>query len=69
MTTLFERLGGEGAIDAAVDLLYQKILSDGRINDFFRGVDMDTVRRGGRDGAPVSWLSPSANGNSREFLG
>ncbi len=43
--TLYERLGGEAAIDAAVDLLYQKILSDGRINDFFQGVDMDTVRR------------------------
>ncbi len=40
--TLYERLGGEGAIDAAVDLLYQKVLSDGRINDFFRGVDIDS---------------------------
>ena len=44
MTSLYDRLGGEGAIDAAVDLLYQNILKDERINDFFRGVNMETQR-------------------------
>jgi len=39
--TLFNRLGGEGAVDAAVDIFYRKVLSDDRISDFFEDVDMD----------------------------
>lgn len=41
MSTLFEQLGGEGAVDAAVDLFYRRVLSDDRISRFFEGVDMD----------------------------
>ncbi|MBM3941594.1 MAG: group 1 truncated hemoglobin [SAR202 cluster bacterium] len=40
MASLYERLGGEPAINAAVDLFYQKVLADDRINHFFRGVNM-----------------------------
>jgi len=40
MISLFERLGGEAAIDAAVDLFYRKVLEDDRIKHFFAGVDM-----------------------------
>lgn len=40
MTTLFERLGGEAAVDAAVDKFYDKVLADDRINHFFEGMDM-----------------------------
>ena len=39
--TLFEQLGGEGAVNAAVDIFYRKVLMDDRINRFFEGVDMD----------------------------
>ena len=39
--TLFEQLGGEGAVNAAVDIFYRKVLADQRINRFFDGVDMD----------------------------
>ena len=39
--TLFEQLGGEGAVNAAVDIFYRKVLMDDRINCFFEGVDMD----------------------------
>jgi hemoglobin len=39
--TLFEKIGGEGAVDAAVDIFYRKVLADDRINKFFEGVDMD----------------------------
>ena len=42
MTSLYERIGGEAAVDAAVDIFYRKVLSDDRVNDFFDGVDMDT---------------------------
>ena len=38
---LFDRLGGEGAVNAAVDIFYRKVLADDRINRFFEGVDMD----------------------------
>ena len=41
MTTLYERLGGQGALDAFVPLFYEKVLADDRINQFFRGIDMD----------------------------
>lgn len=40
MTTLYERLGGEPAVDAAVDIFYEKVLADERISDFFAGLDM-----------------------------
>ena len=41
MSTLFEQLGGEAAVDAAVDIFYRKVLADDRINSFFEGVDME----------------------------
>ncbi len=41
MATLYERLGGEGAVNAAVDIFYRKVLSDDRINEYFEDVDMD----------------------------
>lgn len=41
MASLYERLGGEAAVDAAVDIFYRKVLSDDRVNKFFDGVDMD----------------------------
>ncbi len=40
MTSLYEQLGGEAAIDAAVDLFYVKVLADNRIKHFFAGTDM-----------------------------
>ena len=42
--SLYEQLGGAAAIDAAVDLFYQKVLADSRVNGFFQGVDMNRQR-------------------------
>lgn len=39
--SVYEKLGGEAAMDAAVDIFYRKVLSDDRISRFFEGVDMD----------------------------
>ncbi|RLA18151.1 MAG: group 1 truncated hemoglobin [Gammaproteobacteria bacterium] len=39
--TLYEKLGGEAAVDAAVDIFYRKVLADDRINKFFDDVDME----------------------------
>ncbi|CAK8711910.1 Group 1 truncated hemoglobin [Candidatus Electrothrix laxa] len=42
--TLYEQLGGEPAVTAAVDGFYDKVLADDRVNGFFEGVDMDRQR-------------------------
>lgn len=41
MSSLYETIGGEPAVDAAVDIFYRKVLSDDRISRFFEGVDME----------------------------
>ncbi len=40
-TSLFEKIGGEAAVDAAVDIFYRRVLKDERINRFFDKTDMD----------------------------
>ena len=39
--SLYEEIGGDGAVNAAVDIFYRKVLKDDRIKRFFDGVDMD----------------------------
>ena len=39
--SLYDEIGGEAAVDAAVDIFYRKVLQDDRIKQFFDGVDMD----------------------------
>lgn len=39
--SLYEKLGGEAAVNAAVDIFYRKVLSDDRISSFFEDVDME----------------------------
>ncbi|WP_426992657.1 group I truncated hemoglobin [Methylomonas sp. CM2] len=39
--SLYEQLGGEAAVNAAVDIFYRKVLSDHRINRFFDNTDID----------------------------
>ncbi len=39
--SLYERLGGQDAVNAAVDIFYRKVLTDQRVNGFFDGVDME----------------------------
>ena len=39
--TLYEQLGGEAAVNAAVDIFYRKVLEDYRINRFFDNKDME----------------------------
>ncbi len=41
MSTVYEQLGGEAAINAAVDVFYRRVLADHYINRFFEGVDME----------------------------
>src|SRR6476659_4194490 len=39
--SLYEQIGGEAAVNAAVDVFYRKVLVDDRISRFFDDVDMD----------------------------
>ena len=42
--TLFEKLGGKDAVNAAVDKFYEKVLSDDLLKPFFDDVDMGRQR-------------------------
>ncbi|MEJ6007194.1 group 1 truncated hemoglobin [Paucibacter sp. AS339] len=42
--TLFEKLGGAAAVDAAVDIFYRKVLMDASISAYFESVDMEKQR-------------------------
>ena len=44
VSSIYERIGGEAAVDAAVDVFYRKVLADERISEFFDAVDMDRQR-------------------------
>lgn len=39
--SLFERLGGQHAINTAVDIFYRKMLMDERVSHFFDDIDME----------------------------
>jgi len=41
MSSIYEQIGGEAAVDAAVDIFYRKVLSDDRISAYFETVDME----------------------------
>jgi hemoglobin len=43
-SSLYERLGGEASVDAAVDKFYRKVLTDDRISRYFDTLDMDLQR-------------------------
>jgi hemoglobin len=42
--TLYERLGGEGGIDAVVDDFYDRVLADERVDHHFEDVDVTALR-------------------------
>jgi len=41
MSSLYERIGGQAAVDQAVEIFYRKVLRDDRVNEYFDGVDME----------------------------
>ena len=43
--SLYQKIGGKAAIDAAVELFYKKVLADNRIKHFFDDINMDKQRR------------------------
>ena len=59
--SLYHRLGGKAAVEAAVDKFYVKVLADKRINHFFEDINMMTQHRRQKAflsaafGSPVAW--------------
>ncbi len=43
--SLLERIGGAAAVQAAVDLLYEKVRADAELEGLFRGRDVERIRR------------------------
>jgi len=39
--SVFDRIGGMPAVNAAVDIFYQKVISDESISHFFKHIDME----------------------------
>lgn len=44
-SSLFERIGGEKAVDAAVDIFYGKVINDAALAPFFDGINLDRQKR------------------------
>lgn len=59
--SIYARLGGQEAIDAAVDIFYKKVLADPKVNYLFENVNMKTQARkqkqflGAAFGGPALW--------------
>ncbi len=60
--SIYQRIGGRAALDAAVDLFYVKILADEKVNFIFDDVNMKVQIRRQKEflahvlGAPTPWL-------------
>lgn len=43
--TLFDRIGGEPAVAAVVEIFYGRVLADPALAGYFEGVDLDRLKR------------------------
>jgi hemoglobin len=57
--SLFEDLGGDDAIKAALDHFYGKVLADDRISRFFEGIDVDEVKAKQADFLAMAFGGPN----------
>lgn len=59
--SLYQKLGGKAAIDAAVEAFYVKVLADDRVKHFFDDINMKAQRRKQKEflsfalGGPLPW--------------
>ena len=45
MTSLFENIGGNKAVEAAVDIFYKKVISDPALSPFFDGINLERQKK------------------------
>ena len=62
-TSLFERIGGTGAVDTAVDIFYTKVTADPLVAHFFTDIDM------GKQSAKLKSFLAYAFGAPIEYTG
>jgi len=57
MSTLYEDIGGQPAVMAAVDLFYQRVLADSTLTPFFEHIPMQRLK-----GHQAAFLTQALNG-------
>lgn len=57
--SLYDQLGGDTAISAALDRFYDKVLADPTVSVFFDGVDVDRVKEQQRSFLAMAFGGPS----------
>ncbi|QDF96693.1 group 1 truncated hemoglobin [Azoarcus sp. DD4] len=60
MTSLYDKLGGAPAVEAAVDIFYGKVLADARIKHFFSSTDMARQRQHQKSFLTFAFGGPNA---------
>lgn len=66
--TLYDQIGGQQAVAAAVELLYTKILEDESLKGFFENVNMHTLKKHqARNGLFGSRKDTLASSNDQYF--
>ena len=59
MTTLYDRIGGKAAMDAAIPLFYQKVQADPLVARFFENIDMKRQARKQGDFLTMAFGGPN----------
>jgi len=57
--SLYDEIGGAGAIEAALDKFYPKILGDPRVSGLFNGIDMARLKKHGRAFLTMAFGGPN----------
>ena len=58
--SLYDEIGGAGAIDATLDKFYPKILGDARVSFLFEGIDMARLKKHARAFLTMAFGGPNA---------
>lgn len=57
--SLYDEIGGEASIDAALDKFYPKLLGDPRLSFLFEGIDMTRLRKHARTFLAMAFGGPN----------
>ncbi len=57
--SLYEKLGGDPAIEAALDIFYEKVMADSALRGFFENVAVDRIKRKQRAFLAMAFGGPS----------
>jgi hemoglobin len=66
--SLYDRIGGAGAVEAVVGLFYRKVLTDPYVSDFFDTTDMDDQRAKQKAFVTMAFGGPAGFSNQVQHL-